>query len=288
VSHLDIDPLTRADLPDALRLSTEAGWNQTAADWGRLLDLCPGGCFAGRVGGALVATATAASYPPAATWIGMVIVALAFRKRGFGTRMLGTALDHGLRSGSAAVGLDATDLGRPVYLRQGFADVGPIQRWLGPLIPRSGAAAPAGLEVEPLGPGPLPQEALAFDRQASGLDRSALLAHLHAEPGVVVWIARQAGRIAGLAVLRPGREHHHLGPLVAEHGGATSALLDAAGRQLGGRSVLVDAPGAEQLAAPLAARGLSVKRRLVRMTYGQPRGILSGAQIAAATAFEWG
>ena len=32
-----------------------------------------------------------------------------------------------------AVGLDASDLGRPVYLKQGFADVAPIDRWEGVL-----------------------------------------------------------------------------------------------------------------------------------------------------------
>ena len=46
----------------------------------------------------------------------------------------------------------------------------------------------------------------------------------------------------GLAFLRPGREHFHLGPVVAERGAVLSALLDAAGRQLAGRTVLVDAP----------------------------------------------
>src|SRR5262245_252556 len=92
--EIGFGPLTRADLDVAVALSTEAGWNQTAADWGRLLDLAPGGCLAGRrVDGRLVATATAVAYPPGTSWIGMVLVARAQRRRGIGTAMLGRALE---------------------------------------------------------------------------------------------------------------------------------------------------------------------------------------------------
>ena len=53
-----VDPLRSGDLEGALRLSTQAGWNQIAADWERILALSPEGCVAGRMDGHLVATAT--------------------------------------------------------------------------------------------------------------------------------------------------------------------------------------------------------------------------------------
>jgi GNAT superfamily N-acetyltransferase len=281
---LRIEPLRPADLADALRLSTEAGWNQTAADWARLLDLNPDGCFGGWLDGQLVATATAASYRGAATWIGMVIVARAVRRRGFGGAMLERALQHGLQQGGV-VGLDATDLGRPVYLGRSFVDVAPIDRWLGALTPAPDPEPT--LTVVPLA-GTLPADALDFDRQACGLDRTDLLAHLARQPDAAGWSVREQGAVVGLAFLRPGRDHFHLGPVVAGRGAVLSALLGAAERQLAGRTVLVDAPRNGPLADGLAPRGLSVQRRLVRMTYGQARGILIGARVAAATAFEWG
>jgi GNAT superfamily N-acetyltransferase len=294
---LRIDRLTPEDLPGALRLSTEAGWNQTAADWRRLLALAPDGCFAGRLDGVLVATATAVRYPlpdrPAAapaltqaTWIGMVLVARAVRRRGFGTALLKAALQSGLAGGVAPVGLDATDLGRPVYLAQGFVDVAPIDRWLGTLVPLPVVPGPA-LTVEPLG-ACIPDDGLAFDRQACGLDRAGLLARLAASPGAAAWTARQGSAVVGLAFLRAGREHFHLGPVVAERSDVLGALLDTAGRHLGGRTVLVDTPRTALTEGALAARGLSVHRRLTRMTYPRPQGILFAARVAAATAFEWG
>jgi hypothetical protein len=38
---LSFDLLTEADVDAAVALSTEAGWNQTEADWRRLLALAP-------------------------------------------------------------------------------------------------------------------------------------------------------------------------------------------------------------------------------------------------------
>src|SRR5687767_12042617 len=121
---MDISRLTHDDLPDALALSTQAGRNQVAQDWERLVELSPDGCFAGRLDGRLVATATSASPAPGIRWIGMVLVDEAMRGRGFGRILLERALAQA--APEEAVGLDATDLGRPLYLKLGFQDVAPI------------------------------------------------------------------------------------------------------------------------------------------------------------------
>jgi GNAT superfamily N-acetyltransferase len=273
-----IDALTPADLDAAVRLSTEAGWNQTAADWQRLLDLAPAGCHAGRVAGRLVATATAVDYRPDLSWIGMVLVAHSERRRGFGSAILARALEQ---VGARAAGLDATDLGRPLYLRLGFGEVTAIDRWVGILRPPP--SAPDAVTLHPLDDRTL-DEAINFDRRAAGADRSALLGHLAGEAGAVGWLARAGGVTAGLACLRPGREHWHLGPIV----GPPEPFLRAAGDHLGPRTVLVDAPRRERTTALLEASSLRVERRLTRMTRPAPRGILSGELIVAATAFEWG
>jgi hypothetical protein len=132
----------------------------------------------------------------------------------------------------------------------------------------------------------LEQEVLAYDRAACGLDRALLLRHLAAEPGASVWVARKGGLVVGLACRRPGREHAHLGPLVADPGPAQAALLDAIAGV--GGTVLVDAPRNDALGALLAGRGLAVQRRLQRMTLPRAQVILMGDRVAAATSFEWG
>ena len=79
-----IETLREADLADAIQLSTGEGWNQTAADWRRLLRLAPGGGFAARADGRLVGTVTTTIYEPALAWIGMMIVRPAARRQGPG------------------------------------------------------------------------------------------------------------------------------------------------------------------------------------------------------------
>lgn len=269
------DRLTEADLPDALRLSTQAGWNQTEADWRRILDVAPGGCLAGRIGDRLVATATVVPYGTPAGWVGMVIVDRAERGRGLGGRLLERTVELSRELGIEALGLDATDLGRPVYLKLGFADVAPIDRWQGTL--RSlGGSADSRLPI---------REILALDRSVAGLDRGPLLEHLAGEKGMV---CLTAGDLRGYAFLRPGREHFHLGPVVALDETAAAGLLDAAADRLAGRSVLVDAPRTPDTDRLMGSRGLTVHRRLTRMTLSPPRRVLLGKELLAATAFEWG
>jgi hypothetical protein len=53
-----IRPMTVLDLPLGLRLSRQAGWNQTGANWRHLLDLQPDGCFLAEWDGTPVATTT--------------------------------------------------------------------------------------------------------------------------------------------------------------------------------------------------------------------------------------
>jgi GNAT superfamily N-acetyltransferase len=265
MTGLELGALRLDDLPAALALSIQAGWNQTPEDWRRILELSPDGCFGGRIDGKLVATATSASPAPGLRWIGMVLVDESCRGRGFGTRILQRVLE--LKA--EVVGLDATDLGRPVYLKLGFQDVAPIDRWGGTLRDLPGESRRTSIE-----------RVLEIDRQALGVDRSALLRHLAAEPGVKLLASDD-----GYAVLRPGRTAAHLGPLV---GADPAPLLRAAGRLLGGAPMIVDVPRRPELVAAFAAHGLEVRRRLTRMTWGTPKPALLSPQAAAAVAFEWG
>jgi hypothetical protein len=129
---------------------------------------------------------------------------------------------------------------------------------------------------------------MAFDQQACGVDRTELLGHLADEPEVRQWVATDGDRIVGLASLRPGREHWHLGPITCADASVLQLLLSTAAHELGPASVLVDVLRDDDRSAVLAASGLRVQRRLMRMTRPAGQGMLMGPQVAAATAFEWG
>jgi len=280
--ELRFDLLTANDLEGALRLSTQAGWNQLPGDWQRLIDFTPEGCIGGRADGRLVATATVATYSKDAHWLGMVIVDQEYRGQGYGTAILAEALRRAEALGSGAIGLDASDQGRPLYLKMGFADVAPIDRWGGSLkVP----AAEPRLEV--LSHATL-DAVLALDRSACGADRSRLLVHLAMERDVVGWVATDERGAAGYAILRPGRQFAHLGPIVAADPAHFETLVDAVGLLLNGAEVIIDVPREEENGAILAKRGLEVRRRLTRMTHARARRLLLGPAIRAAMSFELG
>jgi len=121
--------LTESDVGAALALQQLEGWNQTVRDWHRLLQLAPTGCFAAEVDGRLRGTVTTITYGGTLAWIGMMLVAPEHRRRGIGTKLLSTALDYLQTAGIAAVKLDATPVGRPLYEGLGFMPEGLIERW---------------------------------------------------------------------------------------------------------------------------------------------------------------
>lgn len=282
---LRFDLLTRADLESALRLSTQVGWNQIEADWIRLLDLNPTGAIAGRIGDQLVATAVIVTYGVELSWVGMVIVDHGFRGRGLGRAILLEAIKKGLGGRSKLVGLDATDLGRPVYLKHGFVDIAPIDRWSGVLQPTVAAR-----EVRLCGPAEWDQ-ICAYDLKVTGIDRGPLLRHLQGEAGVAAWALPVGdGGISGFVVLRPGRKlgYWHLGPLVADEQEGFAALLQAPRLQLKGEAVFADALRRPESTRGLEAAGLTIQRELMRMSCPESRTVLCGPQVWLATSFEWG
>ena len=131
-----IERLQPADAEGLCPLSIEAGWNQVAADWRLMLNLGWGFGVRG-ANGQWIASALALPLGPAISWISMVLVTQLERGQGLGTRLLSRCLAEVEETGAAA-GLDATELGRPIYLPLGFATS--IRSRAG--TPRKGCAMP--------------------------------------------------------------------------------------------------------------------------------------------------
>lgn len=273
-----IERLSDGDLAAARRLSTAVGWNQTAADWRRLLALSPDTCFGGWVGDELVATSTLATYDGRVGWVGMVLVDEAHRRRGYGSAVFEAALDAGKEAGLEVVGLDATDAGRQVYDGYGFERVGGIDRWRGAVdLP-----TPEGVSTFDRA-----ERVAGFDAARCGVDRTPLLDHLLGSDGVTGVRSVREGETVGYAVVRPGRTCPQVGPVVADTPEVAERLLGAVGARVTG-PVVIDALDRDVSARVLERTGLDVSRRLHRMTHEGARPALDGDGVAAAAGFEWG
>lgn len=238
--------LTSKNVPAALELSTAAGWNQTAADWRRLLELEPDGCFGIESDGRLAATATLLSYGTRLAWVGMVLTHSDYQRRGFARQLVKATLDVADERGIECVKLDATDQGHPLYAELGFVDEQPIERWYTACAASvvHDLAAPAGGDL---------------DRTAFGADRTRFLRTLDAPV--------RSGD--GFVYHRAGTKAHYLGPCVASSIEDARQLIKAAVARHPGEpwfwDILPDQTGALQLAREF---GFAPIRRLVRMVRG--------------------
>ncbi len=274
--------LTSKDLGEAFHLSTQAGWNQTEADWVRLLELNPETCFLFHHNNKVVGSATLATYDSELAWIGMIIVDIDFRGMGIGKQALETVIHESRKRGFKCTGLDATDQGRLLYKKYGFYDVHPIDRWSGSLQSLQHHDAAHLLEHKHL------NELLQLDFRWRGLDRSGLIRRFFSEETVQGIGLTRNRALRGFAFLRPGRQYQHLGPLAAETIEDFADLLNATARILNDKPVYIDALRRQESADLLTRHGLRVERRLTRMTLDEPCSVLDTPEIHAAAAFEWG
>jgi GNAT superfamily N-acetyltransferase len=281
---MEIRPLTQDDLSAAVELSTQAGWNQLETDWGRLLALCPEGCFGGWSNGELLATSTVLSYEDGPSWIGMVLVNTPHRRRGYGREIFTYALAWAQDRGDPPVGLDSTDIVRPLYLEQAFLDVAPITRWIGPLRRSIVPEHVDLIDREDL------RRIVDFDQEASGWRRGDLFAKVLSEPQAFGLAWHPAGEdIRGFTLVRPGRTAWQIGPVVSESAAGLDALLSGAAARLGPVPVLIDLlnddPAIHQI---LRSWDLAPRRHLVRMVQGRPSILKPREKVIAATGLELG
>jgi len=264
--------LFESDIPAAMALKEAAGWNQTEADWRRLLSLEPNGCFAAVKDGRLVGTTTTTVYDKLA-WIGMVLVEPQHRRQGIAAQLMRVALDY-LKDKVTTIKLDATALGQPVYERFGFEVESEVERWTGNA---NGSAAQTASDMD--------REALLdLDRLAFNGNRAKLIELLIADASTAPVLIKAAdGTLLGYALARSGTSKTYVGPVVARDAHVIETLLDRMLSQLAGREVYIDI-NKECIddTRVLSERGFVKERDLIRMVKGGPSQKTSPLVVAIA------
>ena len=220
------------------------------------------------------------AYPPLG-FIGNMVVASAHRRRGVGTAVLDDVA-RWLRSvGCTRLELNATDDGKHLYARHGFASRGRST------VVRVARSTPVGsdpaLRTRPANESEL-DRLRSYDRPRFGGDRGPVLARLLADPSCRTVTAERDGSIVGYVVAR--LDEPRLGPLVADDPAVASTLLGCAFQALPTSDELrlnlppgnaVGASWLESLGVPIdawdgrMARGPDVPRRdetIYQMTVG--------------------
>jgi GNAT superfamily N-acetyltransferase len=258
-----IRPLTANDIPFGMWLKTQAGWNQTEADWHRCLALEPSGCFVAELGGVPAGTTTTCVFGSVA-WVAMVLVRADVRGRGIGKALMTAALGYLEGRHVRSIRLDATPLGQPLYEKLGFASQFIHTRYDG-ILPPCGERV-AG--VEPVRRAQL-SELAALDQSVTGTDRSKLLAQLYVEQSASFLSVCRDGRVAGYVSSRPRAHALQIGPCIASPDDGVLLLREAC-RLYGGQRVVMDIPNDNsQAIGHVEWLGLVPTRPLLRMNRGE-------------------
>jgi GNAT superfamily N-acetyltransferase len=260
--------LSARDIPSAVALSNLAGWNQTQADWQRLLDLDREACFALECDGSVVATATLTCYQRQFAWLGMVLTHPSYRRRGFARKLVESALELAEARRIPSIKLDATEYGSTLYSSLGFREEQGIERWSGP----------SRLTVVQSPIGVLSEAHWELDGEAFGADRSAVLKSL----SQTAFIADD-----GFAFWRHGVRASCLGPCVARSSDVARRLIESCLSSTEG-TWYWDLLPANSLAVKIAQdANFQLERKLVRMVKGAS--VNGGdSKIYAASGFELG
>jgi len=121
--------------------------------------------------------------------------------------MFDAVLRCGADRGIVDFGLDATDMGRPVYVKRGFVDRFAMNRWS---CASPKAVAMPGKSVRPLAAADWDQ-IIAMDRRATQVNRTALLKRLAEEPSAGSLVVEDGGKLRGSGCCVPVARRRILG-----------------------------------------------------------------------------
>lgn len=256
--------MTHADIEDGLRLCRLSRWDQVARDWERFLMPGGSGATAAVRDDRVIGTSARIRYGDRFSWIGMVLVDPDAQGQGLGASLLKHSLDalHDL-----PIRLDATPVGYPLYLKQGFTEESRLRRMERMSASRAAALSP-GPGVERMTRTDL-TEIAAMDLHAFGAPRIELLEWMLEGAPNYAWIARRKGRLAGFLFGRQGFEFAHLGPIVAQDSAIAVQLTAACLSNDTDRAIIIDAAcHDERWLQFLEQAGFREQRPFIRMHRG--------------------
>jgi GNAT superfamily N-acetyltransferase len=259
---IEIRPMTIDDLWLGLRLTQQAGWNQTESDWLRFMNLEPGGCFVAELNGYPVGTTTTCIFDQVA-WVAMVLVDKDTRGKGVGTALLKHSLDYLEVQKVKTIRLDATRAGQSIYKKLGFAPEYELARLEGIAPPGRSESVMTGVTPE------IYADMIEFDKQMTGTNRAKMLSMLFREFPENIRVLTHHDEIEGFITMRPGANAVQIGPCIATMNAGPALLSDTLNR-CSGKPIFVDMLTDNVYAVKIAEScGLRIQRHFLRMYRGE-------------------
>ncbi|GAA3435451.1 GNAT family N-acetyltransferase [Kutzneria kofuensis] len=238
VARLGID-----DLAACLDLAADRQWPRERRKWSFLLTV--GEAYGLRDRADLAGSVVLSRFGPRLAWIGMMLVAERWNRRGLGRALMRHAMDN---AGAGTIALYATDAGLPLYESLGFRATGTVFTHRGRFAgagTRTGRTRPfTGADLDAVH---------RLDAEVTGADRGRLLTGYLRFAGQVR-VLETDGMITGYAGSWRDGETVVIGPVIAARISDAQALVVDVASTVDG-PVRLDTDNVE-LAAWAATRGL--------------------------------
>jgi len=277
-----IRAMQRAEVETAIDFAAAEGWNPGLHDASCFHAADPGGFLIAERDGRPVGCISAVSYAGRFGFIGLYIVAPAWRGQGIGRRLWTAGMS---RLAGHVVGLDGVPTQQAYYHREGFTLAWQNARFAGTAQPNQGREPP---QIVPLGAVDL-AALCADDLRSFPAPREAFLRCWTTMPEATGLAWLHDGRLRGWGLIRRCRTGHKIAPLVADEPAVAQALFDAlCARVPRGDAVYLDVPMPNADALVLTrARGLDVVFETARMYVGAAPTI-ELTRVYGVTSFELG
>lgn len=272
--------LSAAQAATAVEWAAAEGWNPGLSDLPCFLTQDPGLFLAMEAGGELASLIAATRYGTDFGFIGFYIARPERRGQGLGMAVWQAAM---ARLEGRLVGLDGVVAQQANYRRSGFRLAWNNIRFGG--VPRRPPVPAGGI----LPAAEVPFAALAaLDRGVFPAERPDFLRAWLTAPGHIALAAVAEGVVTGFGVLRPAREGHKFGPLVAETPQVAQTLAAALLARVPEGPVFLDVPEPNRAAVALAESLSLVPVFETARMYTGPAPEIRAASLFGITSFELG
>jgi GNAT superfamily N-acetyltransferase len=263
---ISIRKMMEEDIPAGLRLCRAAGWNQVAGDWKPFFDLDQGDVFVAVKDEVVVGTVSTVRYDNRFAWIGMMLVDPEQRRQRIAASLMEHAINH--LSGLPCIRLDATPMGREVYLHFDFKDEYVLNRMIAEKVEpgQQVVAAVRRMTAADL------SSVFAWDHEVFGADRHFLLEQYWKNTGEMAFVIFEKDALAGYCFGKKGFTFDSVGLLVAKDATVAKQLVTAIASAKSANQLLIDVPEMHtEFTAWLGSLGFRQQRQLIRMYRGDHR-----------------
>ena len=262
LSEILIRTILLNDLPGAMRLSSQQGWNQTELDWKFMIEGERNMCLLAEYHGKIIGTTTAINYSNDVVWISMVLVDKEYRGKGISKLLLEKILKK--LASCRSIKLDATPQGQRVYKSFGFKEEYQITRMTIDPIDATSLMVNDGLlqqiQSEDL------QPIIAYDKLSFGASRAELLQSLFNNWPRKAWMVKQKHSLNGFVLGRAGRKYNQIGPVMAVNTDLAKILIAKLLKGSENKPLVVDVLNDKvDLMLWLESIGFSQQRTFMRM-----------------------